>query len=100
MPTAGVDYQRSKEQQQQQQQQQGASDQQGAAAELGAGGTPERVQLGVFWQCLEVTFFYEHCLLYIRREAFRKDKKCECSWLGWERAHYVGRLAPICQRIQ
>lgn len=50
-----------------------------AAAEQGAGGAAERVQLGVFWQCLEVTFFYEHCLLFIRREAFRKDKKCGCS---------------------
>jgi hypothetical protein len=73
---AGVDYQRSK------QQQQAVSEQQAQAAAAdkpGAGGATERVQLGVFWQCLEVTFFHEHCLLLIRREAFRKDKKCGCA---------------------
>jgi hypothetical protein len=37
----------------------------------------EVVQLQVFLQCFEVTFFYEHYLMALRAQAFSRDKKCE-----------------------
>jgi hypothetical protein len=76
-----VDYQRDKPRQQQQQH---ANIQQQPPASSMQPTSPsavELVQLSVLWQCLEVTFFYEHCLLLIRREAFDRDKRCEC-WAG------------------
>jgi hypothetical protein len=50
-----------------------------------AAGVPEgggAVCFAVFRQCLEVSFVYQHCLLFIRQEAFDKDKKCE--WVALE----------------
>jgi hypothetical protein len=35
------------------------------------------VQLQVFLQCFEVTFFFEHYLMALRAQAFNRDKKCE-----------------------
>lgn len=40
------------------------------------------MQFAVLWQCLEVTFLYEHCLLFIRREAFDRDKRCKLRHTG------------------
>jgi hypothetical protein len=71
MPAAGVDYQQDK----QQQQQPGRMPQQ----EAGTQQEDPLVQFAVFWQCLQVTFLHEHCLLLIRREVFDRDKRCECS---------------------
>jgi hypothetical protein len=35
------------------------------------------VQLQVFLQCFEVTFFYEQYLVALRAQAFNREKKCE-----------------------
>jgi hypothetical protein len=35
------------------------------------------VQLQVFLQCFEVTFFYEPYLMALRAQAFNREKKCE-----------------------
>jgi hypothetical protein len=35
------------------------------------------VQLQVFLQCFEVTFFYEQYLMALRAQAFNREKKCE-----------------------
>jgi len=75
---AGVDFQKTK----QQQQQPGQEDLQQQAAQQPTGAA-DLVQLPVFWQCLEVTFIYEHCLLFIRREAFDQNKRC-----GFVITHY------------
>lgn len=69
----GVDYQQDK-----QQQQPDRTPQQAAGTQQEHPPAP-LVQFAVFWQCLQVTFLHEHCLLLIRREAFDRDKKCECS---------------------
>lgn len=37
----------------------------------------ELVQLQVFLQCFEVTFFFEQYLMALRAQAFNRDKKCE-----------------------
>lgn len=77
-PVTGVDYQQDKQQQHHQQQQPAQTPQQAADTQQEDPLAP-LVQFAVFWQCLQVTFLHEHCLLLIRREAFDRDKKCECG---------------------
>jgi hypothetical protein len=73
-----VDYQRDKQRQQQQQRANMQQQPPGSSTQQASPSMVELVQLSVLWQCLEVTFFYEHCLLLIRREAFDRDKRCGC----------------------
>lgn len=48
-----------------------------APAAPAAAATDGLVQLQVFLQCFEVTFFYKQYLMALRSGAFTHDKKCE-----------------------